>query len=168
MPLSIIWQAAISEEDSIIHVPVFGAELIISLAGDVIVDISWQLSDKKYLFQSPSDLALQIQRYLINPNQEDLQVKLFQQGSDYANKVWNQLLAIPVGQAISYSSLAHNIGSGARAVAGACRNNPFAGIIPCHRVVSVSSVGGFMGERCGEMVELKRHILECERKIAQG
>lgn len=165
MPLIIDWQVEASGAKSQICVPVFGAELRVSLIGEIVVDASWQLSGN-YRTPSPG-LCYQIQRYLLDPRQT-LQIKCLRQGSEYSNSVWRQLLTIPMGQAVSYSALASRLRSGARAVAGACRRNPYAGIIPCHRVVAQSGLGGFMGQATGEMVELKRRILACERELAQA
>jgi methylated-DNA-[protein]-cysteine S-methyltransferase len=50
-------------------------------------------------------------------------------------------------------------------VGQALKRNPFAPEVPCHRVVaSDGSLGGFHGERQGEMIERKRRLLEEERK----
>jgi methylated-DNA-[protein]-cysteine S-methyltransferase len=76
------------------------------------------------------------------------------------------LLNIPCGQVISYLQLAQKISSGPRAVAQACRNNPYAGIIPCHRVVAKAGIGGFMGQSQGPMVQLKRQLLDYEYSVA--
>lgn len=164
MPLTIDWTTEASGEKSHISLPVFGAELSIALVGDVIVDASWQLSVENC---KPLGLALQVQRYLLDPSLP-LLVKCLTQGSGYSNRVWQRLLTIPMGQVVTYSALALSMGTGARAVAGACRNNPYAGLIPCHRVVGQSGIGGFMGQAKGEMVELKRRILSCERELVQN
>ncbi|MCK5190962.1 MAG: MGMT family protein [Methylococcales bacterium] len=105
----------------------------------------------------------QIQDYLNNPT-SSLSVNLQKQGSDFRNKVWAEICKIPVGKVLSYSELASKAGSGARAVANACRDNPFPGIIPCHRVVSVSGLGGYMGQTSGKLFSIKEKLLaiECE------
>jgi methylated-DNA-[protein]-cysteine S-methyltransferase len=168
MPLAIVWSPVGHDRQSYASVAVFDAELRMTLAGDVIVDASWCIPHSEVVSQDPSDLALRVQRYLLDPDRELLQVKLLDQGSDYHRRVWQALLEIPLGHAVSYSALAGQLGSGARAVAGACKANPYAGLIPCHRVVAKSGIGGFMGYSSGEMVELKRRILASERQIAQN
>ena len=67
---------------------------------------------------------------------------------------------------ISYGELARRIGCrSAQAVGQALKRNPFAPDVPCHRVVaSDGSLGGFHGERKGEMIERKRQLLEREAK----
>ena len=87
---------------------------------------------------------------------------LQKQGTDFRNKVWAEICKIPVGQVLSYSVIAEKVDSGARAVANACRDNPFPGIIPCHRVVSVSGLGGYMGQTSGKFFEIKKNLLLIE------
>lgn len=160
MSLHIIWQAGAVGDTSLVSVPLLGAELKLTLVGDAITDASWHVGGESAKTLSP--LATQVQSYLLNPAQTDLHVTLLSQGSTHGNAVWNALLAIPVGQVQTYSGLAQQLGSGARAVAAGCRNNPYAGIIPCHRVIAKTGIGGFMGHADGEFVELKRRLLEYE------
>ncbi|GAA99487.1 hypothetical protein E5Q_06187 [Mixia osmundae IAM 14324] len=54
---------------------------------------------------------------------------------------------IPAGRVTSYESLARRLSSSPRAVGGALRRNPFAPVVPCHRVVKASGqLGGYMGQ----------------------
>ena len=67
---------------------------------------------------------------------------------------------IPVGETISYSDIARQIGApkSVRAVAVACAANTLAVAIPCHRVVR--NDGDLSGYRWG--IERKRALLEKE------
>ncbi|MDE2121840.1 MAG: MGMT family protein, partial [Betaproteobacteria bacterium] len=51
------------------------------------------------------------------------------------------------------------------AVGGACASNPFAPLVPCHRVVARGGLGGFAGstEAGGELLGIKRWLLAHER-----
>ncbi len=89
-------------------------------------------------------------------------IKLLKQGSDYRNQVWAALCQIPFGETMTYSGLAKKIGSSARAVGNACRDNPYALFIPCHRVVSVSGMGGYCGQTEGDLMAVKYKLLEFE------
>ena len=84
----------------------------------------------------------------------------------FQRRVYLELLNVPKGETISYGELARRIGCrSAQAVGQALRRNPFAPEVPCHRVVaSDGSLGGFHGERQGEMIERKRQLLEKEAK----
>ncbi len=86
-------------------------------------------------------------------------------GTVFQQRVWQALRAIPAGSTVSYTDIAHRIGSpkAVRAVAGACAANALAVAIPCHRVVK--SDGALSGYRWG--VERKRALLEREAKNAR-
>ena len=64
-------------------------------------------------------------------------VELKLSGSEFQNKVWNELLNIPYGNTISYEALAIRVGdiNSIRAVGLANGQNPIAIIVPCHRVI---------------------------------
>lgn len=83
-------------------------------------------------------------------------------GSDFQQKVWAALKAIPVGETRSYSALAEALAmpKAVRAVASACAANKLALLIPCHRVVR--STGELSGYRWG--VPIKRALLIAEAK----
>jgi len=75
------------------------------------------------------------------------QIKLpLAKGTPFQARVWNAISAIPAGQVRTYQQIAIQIDSGARAVANACGANHQPIIVPCHRVVAKSGLGGFM---CG-------------------
>lgn len=86
-------------------------------------------------------------------------------GTPFQYRVWEQLQQIPVGQSRSYGEIARELGSGAQAVAGACRANPLPILIPCHRVVAANGLGGYMGQLEGETVAIKRWLLHYEGHV---
>ena len=53
------------------------------------------------------------------------------------------MAAIPFGQTRTYGDLARQIGVPAQAIGQACGANPLPILIPCHRVLGASSLGGF-------------------------
>lgn len=161
MSLFIDWQTTADGVETQVSVPVFNAALQLTFHGDVITDASWLVSES-VLIGVVNEVANQVARYLMAPDSVELRVKLLVQGSEYARAVWLQLLRIPAGSILTYTDLAIQLGSGPRAIARACRDNPYAGLIPCHRVTAKNGVGGFMGQRTGPFVELKRRILEFE------
>jgi len=61
-------------------------------------------------------------------------------GTDFEVRVWETLMRIPMGRAITYSDLAGTIGKpkAARAVGAAVGKNPISFVVPCHRVVGKS------------------------------
>lgn len=55
------------------------------------------------------------------------------------------MLAIPLGEIRTYGDIAKALGTPAQPVGNACGANPIPVIIPCHRVLAASSLGGFSG-----------------------
>ncbi|HEY9490151.1 MAG TPA: methylated-DNA--[protein]-cysteine S-methyltransferase [Chryseosolibacter sp.] len=86
-------------------------------------------------------------------------------GSDFQNKVWNELLTIPYGKTISYLELAIRIGdaNSVRAVGLANGQNPIAIIVPCHRVIGKN--GDLIGYGGG--VDKKLWLLRHEGAFAE-
>jgi len=108
-----------------------------------------------------ADAARQILRYLKSPGLVfDLPLDL--QGTRFQKRVWKALAAIPAGEVRSYGTLARQLGSGARAIGNACRANPLPIIIPCHRVVAASGIGGYSGKTSGPVLAVKHWLLDHE------
>lgn len=93
----------------------------------------------------------------------DQPVRVVLIGTDFEVKVWETLLKIPVGRAITYSSVAQHIGrpTASRAVGAAVGKNPISFVVPCHRVVGTS--GALTGYHWG--VPRKRAILGWEAGV---
>jgi methylated-DNA-[protein]-cysteine S-methyltransferase len=72
---------------------------------------------------------------------------------------------VPAGSVTTYGELAKALGTCARAVGSGMRRNPFAPVVPCHRVVaSTLDLGGFDGQwgaGCANVAR-KRRLLEGE------
>ncbi len=66
-------------------------------------------------------------------------------GSEFQRKVCDIMLAIPFGETRTYGEIAKQIGAPAQPVGNACGANPIPVIIPCHRVLGASGLGGFSG-----------------------
>ncbi|MGB3812692.1 MAG: bifunctional helix-turn-helix domain-containing protein/methylated-DNA--[protein]-cysteine S-methyltransferase [Shinella sp.] len=61
-------------------------------------------------------------------------------GSDFQVRVWEALLRIPLGCAVTYSSIAEKLGqpTASRAVGAAVGRNPISFVVPCHRALGKS------------------------------
>ncbi len=70
-----------------------------------------------------------------------LQVEASQAQQD----VCDAMSAIPFGETLTYGDIAKIVGLPAQAVGAACGGNPIPVIIPCHRVLGATSLGGFSG-----------------------
>ncbi len=86
--------------------------------------------------------------------------------TEFQRKVYLALLEVPRGATISYKQLGEKIGcKSAQAIGQALKRNPFAPDVPCHRVIkSDGSIGGFHGQREGEMIDKKIRLLNEEKR----
>jgi methylated-DNA-[protein]-cysteine S-methyltransferase len=83
--------------------------------------------------------------------------------TDFQKKVYELTKRVPRGKVTSYSAIAKKLRSSPRAVGQALRVNPFAPIVPCHRVVkSDGTIGGFNGQTCGKSIDRKIAMLREE------
>lgn len=81
--------------------------------------------------------------------------------SKYSQKVLGCLAKVPVGYVTTYKALAKTVGGGPRAVGQIMASNPFAPLVPCHRVIAADfSIGGFGG--AAHNTQLKRAMLRLE------
>ena len=66
-------------------------------------------------------------------------------GTAFQRGVWDALARIPYGTTRTYGELARDVGrpGAARAVGQAAAANPLPIVIPCHRLVAQSGLGGF-------------------------
>jgi AraC family transcriptional regulator of adaptative response/methylated-DNA-[protein]-cysteine methyltransferase len=73
---------------------------------------------------------------------------LYVRGTNFQIQVWQALLKIPMGCAVTYEDIARHIGMprAARAVGNAVGSNPIPFLIPCHRVIRKSGTFGNYGE----------------------
>lgn len=80
----------------------------------------------------------------------------------FYQKVWKACAAIPKGETRSYGWIAKKIGrpTAARAVGRALGANPFAPVIPCHRVVGAD--GRLTGYSGPGGIKQKKRLLDAE------
>ncbi len=83
------------------------------------------------------------------------------QGTPYRKRIWQALIAVPPGQTVTYGDLAASAGGSARSVGTAMATNPIPIIIPCHRVLATSGMGGYSG---GDGLPTKQFLLALERR----
>jgi methylated-DNA-[protein]-cysteine S-methyltransferase len=124
-----------------------------------------KLNSNKSLSKSKTKLGQKITEQFkcyFNNASFEFDLPLVQKGSEHQNKVWKALREIPPGQVLTYGALAKKIGSSARAIGNACRNNPIPIIVPCHRIVAAKDIGGFSGAQEGVLLNIKRELLAHE------
>lgn len=106
---------------------------------DTIIQVDEYAQEERTSFDLPLDLSL---------------------GTEFQQRVWQELQKIKLGETISYATLATRIGNpkAYRAVANANSKNPFSLVIPCHRVIaSDGKLGGYTGG-----LDKKQYLLALE------
>ena len=139
-------------------------KLLIILENDHLLGIEFHTrATNSELATGPLVVKIQQQlQHYFNGRKRVFDLPLELQGTPFQLKVWQALQAIPYGETRSYGQLAQQLGSSARAVGNACRANPVPLVVPCHRVVAVSGLGGFGGETRGRNIDVKRWLLQHE------
>lgn len=125
------------------HSPI--GDLTVSEDGGALVAVDWGWSAE----QTDTPLLVkargQILEYL-DGERRSFDLPLTPAGTAFQRRVWDAMQHIPYGRTASYGDLARQLGSAARAVGGACGRNPIPIVVPCHRVVSGTGLGGYSGE----------------------
>ncbi|SOY56055.1 putative METHYLATED-DNA--PROTEIN-CYSTEINE METHYLTRANSFERASE [Cupriavidus taiwanensis] len=107
-------------------------------------------------------LAAQLAAYYDDPDTA-FDLPLAPAGSDFQQRVWQAIRAVPRGATTTYGTIAEAIGAMPRAVGQACGQNPFPILVPCHRVVSARGIGGFSHHaEDGFYLDVKRWLLRHE------
>ncbi len=154
--------AAHKQYDALINTP-FGAVTISAYGNQLAIEL---LTESPSESDCPSAHPLvatayaQITAYL---QQADTQFNwpVNLHGTDFQQRVWHAIAAIPLGQTRTYGQLAYQIGSGPRAVANACGANNLPLVIPCHRVIAQNGIGGFMQSKQNGLL-VKKWLLQHE------
>jgi len=107
----------------------------------------------------------QIERYVDDPDFR-FDLPLAESGTPFQRRVWEKIAAIESGRTRSYGELARELGSAARAVGQACGANPLPLVVPCHRVLAASGIGGFAHHEGGFHLSVKRWLLTHEGAAA--
>lgn len=144
----------------------FGGVIRIEFDGAQLLDLDWRLesvhtpNSAAPLPPGIATLVAQLRAYCADPQHRfDWSLP---NGTPYQRRVWQCLQSIPAGQTRSYGELARELDSGPRAVAAACRANPYPILVPCHRVVAIHDLGGYCGSRAPAWLNLKRALLRHE------
>jgi methylated-DNA-[protein]-cysteine S-methyltransferase len=108
-------------------------------------------------------VATQLREYFAG-TRRDFDLPLAPRGTEFRERVWTALRAIPFGETRTYGDVAAAIEcKAARAIGQANRDNPIPIVIPCHRVIATRGIGGYAGEDGdGKEIDIKRWLLRHE------
>lgn len=143
-----------------LHTPV--GDLTVSEEDGAIVAVDWgwgRDQSKTLMLCAARD---QLYAYF-DGARHSFELKLAPAGTEYQRRVWAALCGIPLGATRSYIEIARIAGGSARSVGGANGRNPIPVIIPCHRVLATTGIGGYSG---GEGLPTKRILLDLEARMA--
>ncbi|OQK16953.1 hypothetical protein AU255_03370 [Methyloprofundus sedimenti] len=140
--------------------------LAIQMRGKLLCKLQWLLAPPLEAERgaSPTALEQQLNHYWLT-GKIAISTALLQQGTEFQHKVWRALSLIPLGQTRTYGELAKELDTSPRALANACRQNPFPVIIPCHRVLAMTGIGGYAGASTGKLVKIKAALLQHEKML---
>lgn len=133
----------------------------------IIVECSGQKVKRIYLSQgSPDEPSLLAERIAAHLEKgapcpsPDLDIS---RSTDFQKRVYSVVRGIGRGKTLTYGEVAFlaQCPKGARAVGSAMATNPFAILVPCHRVVARKGLGGFAWG-----LEVKERMLALERNDA--
>lgn len=120
-----------------------------------------------HIVESPDATARLVKQIFALPReQEPAPLHLFVRGTNFQIQVWQALIRIPFGKAVTYEDVARHIGMprASRAVGSAVGRNPIPFLIPCHRVIrKLGEFGNY-----GEGPERKKAILGWEAALTVG
>lgn len=137
--------------------------LTVSADQDAVVAIAWTDQPNGEPSALLDEAGRQLRAYF-DGRLTQFDLPLMPAGSAFDRRVWEAMRQIPHGQTRSYGELAMEVGSGPRAIGGACGRNPIPIVIPCHRVLARHGLGGYSG---GTGLATKRSLLELERAVPQ-
>jgi AraC family transcriptional regulator of adaptative response/methylated-DNA-[protein]-cysteine methyltransferase len=112
---------------------------------DALADMMQRWPRARYV-EASAKIAPHARQIFASEWSSDQPVRLVMIGTDFDVRVWETLLKIPMGRAVSYTDIARHIGapSASRAVGSAVGRNPLSFVVPCHRVLrGDGSLGGY-------------------------
>jgi methylated-DNA-[protein]-cysteine S-methyltransferase len=141
-------------------------DLLIESKDDRITTVNFLKTTKIEIKQTPviDQCITELDEYFFE-GRKFFTVELQFTGSDFQNRVWNELLTIPYGRTMSYLDIAIKLGDAntIRAVGLANGQNPIAIIVPCHRVIGKN--GDLVGYGGG--LDKKEWLLQHEGAFSQ-
>ncbi|MGE0765162.1 MAG: methylated-DNA--[protein]-cysteine S-methyltransferase [Hyphomicrobiaceae bacterium] len=101
---------------------------------------------KAEFIEAPDRTAVHAERIFDSASSCEQPVRLVLIGTDFEIRVWQALLRIPMGRAVTYADIARHLGqpTASRAVGSAVGRNPISFVVPCHRVLrGDGQLGGY-------------------------
>jgi len=165
-----VWFGVACDDEENVYATMFASdenEALKGLLGSIPFDLPFQRPQKVSVF---ADRIMALLRDIYDGKDVSHGVRLATKHlSDYTRRVIAFVSLIPIGFVASYGGVAKAAGGGARAVGNVMASNPFAPVVPCHRIVSSDfTLGGYGGGLDAKLAFLKRERrgFSAEREIA--
>ena len=132
---------------------------------DQVISLSFMLeaSDSTIPENEFEQIILDQLKSYFDGNLKNFDLPLAPKGTDFEQKVWNEVSTLPFGSTSTYGTIAKKLGDSnlMRAVGRANGSNPIPIMIPCHRVIASNNhLTGYSGG-----LERKRWLLQHEGSI---
>lgn len=134
-------------ETTYIKTPLGVAKIQGDQEGITIISINTEEKTTTKIPKVLQEAVTQLNEYFLG-ERKNFTFKLNPKGTDFQQKVWQELAQIPYGKTMSYMDLSKKLGDikAIRAVASANGKNPIWIVIPCHRVIGTDgSLTGYAG-----------------------
>ena len=147
-----------------------GGALVPSLGRYILVEQSGKMVKRIYFSEEPPDEASDLAEEIVPHLEKGApcpEAELDLSGcTAFRKAVYSAVRNIPRGRTMTYGEVAAFLGrpGAARAVGRAMASNPFAVLVPCHRVVGRKGSGGYFW---GEEMKEKILRLESEKGISR-
>lgn len=134
--------------------------------GDGSLRSGWEMLSSPPDLVAPPEAIVETAAALLAGRCPATPCRLVPNGTPFEELCWSAAQRIPWGTAVAYGELARGVGcpGAARAVGQAMRRNPLPLLVPCHRVVAASGLGGYAGDRHRDHpgMAIKRFLLGLE------
>ncbi len=156
------YRLAVSHVKDYLYSKYLGMYVVVEAEGGAIVSLEMTKAKPSGRPQG-SDIIRSLEAYFETGTERFTGLKLKLDGmTPFQRKVLETISRIPPGETMTYGEVAKAAGrpGAARAVGNVMARNPIPLILPCHRVVAASGLGGFTGG-----LEIKRKLLQLEGSL---
>ena len=119
--------------------------LTVTSNGTAITRVSWEGPKGHDTRPELTEALSQLDAYF-EGTLKDFDLPLAVEAPAFQVQVCEVMQSIPFGETLTYGDIAKRLDVPAQAIGQACGGNPIPVIIPCHRVLGATSLGGYSGE----------------------
>ena len=133
----------------VVHIDTPLGTIVVIEEGGRIIRLFWDRDTGAYPQTARIELLDEAERQLTAYFDGTLKVfdlPLELSSSEFERQVQEKMIAIPYGETRTYGDIARDLDTYGQPVGQACGANSIPIIIPCHRVLSATGIGGFSGE----------------------